>query len=871
MNSTHIKSIIFSIGILGISIYHINGNSSGASSPKTGAPGENTCTSCHSGNSLVTSGTQHARIRLNGSFSGNGYIPDSTYTLTLTYAESGKSTFGFQMTSLANGKAAGTFTASTRTGTFSSNVNGAARYYIEHNSTGSSGISKDSTAWTFQWKAPSSNVGEITFYAALNATNGNGSSSGDVIYNKTFKIQASSLLPEASPKLKSSSICAGSQAEFEGSGTNNSNGYSWTFPTGTPNTSSLQNPSVKFTSAGTHLAILTVTNNKGKSQPDTLKFTVLDAAIKPNLNIRTPTAILCLGDTLNFSIGTTQKHTYTWSNGSTGRNNPVDTTGFVYVTAVRDNGCSVTSDSVFVAGIPKPRYTVKYGISNDSICVNENLLILLQNNGFADSYSRVSAAGPYFRDSFLINSIQKGNNSFKFWAKSKIGCVSGPSDTRIFYGIDTPSAPAVSAITRLSDKILFTWDSVLHAEYFEFSVDKGKSWKKTDSAKSVRKQWIYLDSATQLVDFWVRAQTGDFCTYSHVGKIQARGAGCNEPIWNISFSDSVVCKDSIINITVSGLSKINTYNLKTNGNRMSDTTFSELIRGNSDFKFELLDSSQLLCGYFEKNVRILADTPIQIINSYSPKKSVVICDGDANTKLPFDIRNYRSDYTYAANINGTKISLDSFNLIAAQIGENVWMLGGETSNGCPLPLDTLRIYLDQKVNPAFTSKWVSDFNYQFSAALNDTDNYNHYWLDSVTNTSLTNQNQPEITIDYNSTGEGDVFITHRVIPKTSDSLFDLGNCNYEITQKVEIRNLSTKELIGKTNRLLYPNPLVSFDHLKCINCQPGDLFILQSISGGVYGKFQLTELKKQNLMSGIYLITIESEGIQSTQKIHISR
>ena len=871
MNSTHIKSTLFSLGILGISIYQINGNSSGASSPKTGAPGENTCTSCHSGSSLVTSGTQHTRIRLIGNFTGNGYIPDSTYTLTLTYAESGKSTFGFQMTSLANSKAAGTFTASTRTGTFSSNVNGSARYYVEHNSTGSSSIAKDSTAWTFQWKAPSSNVGEITFYAALNATNGNGSSNGDVIYNKTFKIQASSLLPEATPKLKSSSICAGALAEFEGSGTNNSNGYAWTFPTGTPSTSSLQNPSIRFSSAGTHLAILSVSNNKGKSQPDTIKFTVLDAAIKPNLNIRTPTAILCLGDTLNFSIGTTQKHTYTWSNGSTGRNNPVDTTGFVFVTAVRDNGCSVTSDSVFVAGIPKPTFTVKYGIPNDSICVNENLLILLQNNGFADSYSRVSAIGPYFRDSFLINSIQKGNNSFKFWAKSKIGCVSGPSNTKVFYGIDTPSAPVVKVLTRLSDKILFTWDSVLYSKYYEFSLDKGKSWKKTDSAISVRNQWVQLDSATQLVDFWLRAQTGDFCTYSHIGKIQARGAGCNEPNWNITFSDSIVCTDSIMDINVSGLSRIPKYHFKVNGTTVTDTALTEIIRRNSNFKFELLDSSQLLCGYFEKNIRVLADTPRQIINSYSPNNTTVVCGGDENTKIPITISNFRSDYIYYANIMGSITILDSSNAIDAKLGENVWALSGETPNGCPLPLDTVRIYVDKAINTSFTSKWISDFNYQFTAALNDTDNYNHYWIDSVTNTPLTNQNQFEITIDYSSQGEGDAFITHTVIPKTSDTLFDLSICNYELTQKVEIRNLGIGETPNNTNVLLYPNPLASLDNLKCINCKPQDLFILQSISGEIYGKFQLSELKKQTLASGVYLITIESGGVHSTQRIHISR
>lgn len=871
MNSIYIKSALFSFGILGISIYQINGNSSGASSPKTGAPSESTCTSCHSGNSLVTSGTQHARIRLKSNFSGNGYIPDSTYTLTLTYAESGKSTFGFQMTSLADGKAAGTFTASTRTGTFSSNVNGAARYYVEHNSTGSSGIAKDSTAWTFQWKAPSSNVGEIIFYTALNATNGNGSNSGDVIYNKSFKIQVSTLLPEASPKLKSSLVCVGSQVEFEGSGTNNTSSYSWNFPSGTPSTSSLQNPSIRFASAGTHLAILTVTNNKGKSKPDTLKFDVLDAAVKPNLNIRTPTVILCLGDTLNFSIGTTQKHTYTWSNGTTGRNNPVDTTGFVYVTAVRDNGCSIRSDSVYVAGIPKPSFTVKYGIPSDSICANENLLVLLQNNGFADSYSRVSETGPYFRDSFLIYSIQKGNNSFKYWAKSKIGCFSGPSKTRIIYGVDTPSAPVIIAKTRLSDRILFTWNKVTYAKDFEYSINKGLSWKKTDSANSVREQWILLDSATQLVDFWLRAKTGDFCTYSHIGKIQARGAGCNEPNWSIAYTDSIICQDSTINFTVSGLSKINKYTFKINGNNITDTIFSQVMRLNSDFKFELLDSAQQLCGYFEKNIRIFTDTPKQIIHFYSPKSSIVICQSDENTKVPFSISNYISNYQYYIDNGSQKIKLDSFNLLPANFGENTWILSGETPFGCPLASDSLLVYLDETANPSFDDKWISDFIYNFAAVLTDTVNYSHVWMDSVQNTLLSNNNESEITIDFSTMGEGVVYITHSITPKTTDSIFDLSDCNYKTTQRVEIRNLTSREFAKPSNRLLFPNPMPSLSQLKCSNCNSDDLFILQSMRGEIFGKFQIEELKKLNLKSGIYLITIESEGIQTTQRIHISR
>ena len=42
--------------------------------------------------------------------------------------------------------------------------------------------------WTFDWMAPAVGTGDVTFYGAFNAANGNGKTSGDVIYttNSTF-------------------------------------------------------------------------------------------------------------------------------------------------------------------------------------------------------------------------------------------------------------------------------------------------------------------------------------------------------------------------------------------------------------------------------------------------------------------------------------------------------------------------------------------------------------------------------------------------------------------------------------------------------------------------------------------------------------
>ena len=869
MNAKYVKAIIFSVGIFGISTYQIHGNSSGASSPKTGAPNETTCTSCHSGSSLVTSGSQHNRIQLKGIFSGGGYIPDSTYTLTLTYAESGKSTFGFQLTALANGNAAGTFTASTRTGTFSSTVNGKTRYYIEHNSTGSSGIAKDSTAWTFQWKAPSSNVGTITFYAALNATNGNGSNSGDVIYNKTFQISPSNLLPVATAKIKSTLNCAGKSVSFEGSGTNNTTNYSWSFPTGVPSTSNNQNPSINFLNAGKHIAILSVSNNKGISQKDTVTFNVLDAAIKPSLNIKTPTVILCLGDTINFNIGTTQKHTYTWSNGNTGRNNPVDTSGYVSVIALRDNGCSVKSDSVLVVGIPKPDFKVSYGLTNDSICVNEKLLVLLQNRKFADSYSTVSSAGPYFRDSFLIYPIKKGNNTFKYWAKSKIGCFSGPSETKTYIGIDTPQAPSLTVISRLSDKILFGWNPIDFANSYEYSTDFGKNWIPSDSGLTIRKQWINLDSATQQVDFWIRASTGNFCTYSHIGKTQAKGAGCNEPNWNISLEDSVICQDSSTRIFIKGLNNIPRYSLWINGVKFSDTIYSIDSKSPISIKFQLLDSQQFLCGYFEKSALVAIDTPEITQHNYLPVNKLLICGADQTTEIPLIIKNYTSTNRYKLNNGIKEINLDSNNSIALQLGFTKWILSGSTQYGCPLQTDSISLFADALTDASFTSEWDSDFKYKFASISSDTDKYVHIWFDSTSMKPLNLSNTSSILVDFVQMGEGNVKISHKMIAKNKDTLFNLNECVYESVQTVNIRNLNQSKIAQIRGPKLVPNPAKGLAQITCRDCKPKDKFRIYGINGVLYGTFSLDEMKKINLSNGLYVFFYSGENGQSLQKIQI--
>ena len=165
MRKQKLLTLIFVfVVIIPIAVYAWSG---GPPDSYTGAPGESNCTACHTGNTLNDSG---------GSLAISGvpstYALNTDYTITVTLTRSGVTTFGFELTAeeTTGNTATGTLTAGT-----GSQVSGG---YIKQSETSGSG----SKAWSFTWRSPSSDVGQIKFYAAGNASNANGATTGDYIY-----------------------------------------------------------------------------------------------------------------------------------------------------------------------------------------------------------------------------------------------------------------------------------------------------------------------------------------------------------------------------------------------------------------------------------------------------------------------------------------------------------------------------------------------------------------------------------------------------------------------------------------------------------------------------------------------------------------
>ena len=152
----------------------IQAYSSGSPGGKTGSPGDNgtTCTQCHSGTTMNPSNWITTNIP------GDGWLPGETYSISATGTHTGVSLFGFELTAENTlGQKVGTFTITDPGQTKLVTGNTA----VTHTSGGTT-PSGDSKTWTFDWTAPSSDEGDIVFYAAFNAANGNGGTSGDLIY-----------------------------------------------------------------------------------------------------------------------------------------------------------------------------------------------------------------------------------------------------------------------------------------------------------------------------------------------------------------------------------------------------------------------------------------------------------------------------------------------------------------------------------------------------------------------------------------------------------------------------------------------------------------------------------------------------------------
>jgi len=168
--------------------------SAGPPAGYTGAPGEEpeACAECH-----VPPDAGTGRISITAP---QTYIPGQTYPITVTHTNSDPTRlrWGFELTVLdtSDEKAGNLQNTDGLTQVLNNQGPGGSRQYIEHTSAGTFVGQQNGASWTFNWTAPATDIGPVTFYTAGNQANNDGNTSGDFIYKTFVAVAPASTTPD---------------------------------------------------------------------------------------------------------------------------------------------------------------------------------------------------------------------------------------------------------------------------------------------------------------------------------------------------------------------------------------------------------------------------------------------------------------------------------------------------------------------------------------------------------------------------------------------------------------------------------------------------------------------------------------------------
>jgi PKD repeat protein len=224
---------------------------------------------------------------------------------------------------------------------------------------------------------------------------------GDGFSASAKVVNCTTLTPVADFSVSSTTICVGQTVTYTDLSANGPSNWNWTFASGTPSVSSVQNPTVTYNTAGTFDATLTATNYNGNNTIVKTSYIVVNAL--PTLTVSSGS--ICNGQ--SYTITPTGAITYTYSGGSAVVS-PTTTTSYT-VTGTDANGCTNTNLAVSIVTVNSiPVISVTSG----AICSGNSFTM---NATGANTYT-------YSSGSSIVSPTV--NSTYTVTGKSLAGCIS---------------------------------------------------------------------------------------------------------------------------------------------------------------------------------------------------------------------------------------------------------------------------------------------------------------------------------------------------------------------------------------------------------------------------------------------------------------
>ncbi len=203
--------------------------------------------------------------------------------------------------------------------------------------------------------------------------------------------------PVANFTANTTTVSAGGSVNFTDTSTNNPTSWDWTFEGGTPSSSSAQDPTVTYNTAGTYDVVLSVSNSAGNDTETKLNYITVTAPQPPVANFTASTTNPSVGGSVTFtdtSTNTPTSWSWTFEGGTPGTStaqNPTITyntvgTYDVSLTATNAQGSDIETkvDYINVSAVP---YCTSQGTNYSYEWIARVVVGALDNSSGAAGYT----------------------------------------------------------------------------------------------------------------------------------------------------------------------------------------------------------------------------------------------------------------------------------------------------------------------------------------------------------------------------------------------------------------------------------------------------------------------------------------------------